>query len=310
MRPDRQPDRPNSLLARVQRALYYHGVRRLPVGRRAAEVYACRRFRGLPSHVRAQRLYRLREIPRPHYYLGMRRAYELAAQAGLTRFSVAEFGVAEGSGLLYLQHIHRALRDHPTYGRIDVQIYGFDTFTGLPELSGAKDGVAMWQAEDFPADLKALQARIDPAVVTLVPGLFDETLPQIRTQFADAPLLFVSVDSDLYSSAKAIFDGLFPDHMPSVSYWYFDDVRLHHFSERVGELLAIDEFNSAPGNPFHFVPDYLAVRQEEPVPYAYTLKYLYYCIDDEGHARQQADRKSDAPQRLPLDPKNFTLFAE
>lgn len=298
----------NMLAPLFQKALYYALLPRLPFGRAAAEIWMHRHFQALPAYIRLHRLYKLGELFRPHYYLGVRRALDLADKLGCERFSIAEFGVAEGNGVLLLQNIVRALRDHPKHGRKQIHIYGFDTFEGLPEIRDMVDGSTMWKGGDFPSDLVKLRRAADPALLTLVPGLFSDSIAQVAAQWADAPLLFSMVDCDLYSSTVSIFDALFPAHVPPASYWYFDDTRLHFYSEQVGERRAIKEFNERAGNPFHFVPDYLALREDEPVPTTRTLCQHYYCIDDEAYARQIQGK--DEVQRLPLNPRQYAFFAE
>jgi len=293
------------LLSKIQRGLYYYVFRNMPF-RAALERFACSHFRGLPAYVRVERLYRLRAFRMPHYYLGVQRALDLSARLGLSKFSILEFGVAEGNGLLCLQNILHAVSGSSTFVCKQVRIFGFDTFQGLPDLSDARDGGSVWKKGDYPSDLELLRSKIDPALVTLVPGLFADSIPTVRDQLVAYPPLFIIVDSDLYTSTISIFDHLFPSIVPSVSYWYFDDTRLNFYSERVGERLAIAEFNRRPDNPYHFVTDYRA--SEEPIPLFRVLTQLYYCIDDEHYVDQT--RLKEDPAILSLNPEEYVLLPE
>lgn len=101
----------------------------------------------------------------------------------------AEFGVYTGGSINYIaQQIGTST------------IYGFDSFEGLPEA---------WRTE---FDKGAFKVDALPQVrdnVTLVKGFFDDSLPQFSEEHT-APFSFIHVDSDLYSSAKCIFDVLSP----------------------------------------------------------------------------------------------------
>lgn len=88
-----------------------------------------------------------------------------------------EFGVATGRTI-------RIIRDH-------LPVTGFDSFEGLPED---------WRP-DFPAGCFACPAPDVPGV-ELVIGLFEETLPRWTPP---APISFVHIDCDLYSSTATAF---------------------------------------------------------------------------------------------------------
>jgi hypothetical protein len=76
-------------------------------------------------------------------------------------------------------------------------VYGFDCFTGLPEY---------WRP-DYPAGTCAVDEVPFVRNSELVVGLFEETLPEWSKEHPGA-VKFIHVDSDLYSSAKTIFDNI------------------------------------------------------------------------------------------------------
>jgi hypothetical protein len=102
-------------------------------------------------------------------------------------------------------------------------VYGFDTFTGLPEA---------W-TEDFEQGAFSLQGELPPvrANVQLVKGLFSETLPtwtqEIRHKFGGTlpPITYLHVDCDLYQGARDIFSSLGSFIAPGCVL-IFDEVRL------------------------------------------------------------------------------------
>jgi len=292
------------LADKLQRALYRYAIQPFPVFQPQLEVFACRHFGGLPAYLRVRQLYRLKHLKRAQYYLGIRRAFSYADKLGLDRFSILEFGVAEGNGLLYLQNLLNAIAGG--LSPKSVKIFGFDTFSGLPSMEGSKDGTSVWKEGDYPSDLAKLKALIDPQIVTPVPGLFSDSVPQVAADLIEYPPLFIIVDCDLYTSTLSIFENLFPVYVPPLSYWYFDDTGLNFFSERVGEKLAIREFNAQAGNPFEFIPDYRALS--EPLEHDTVLQRLFNCVNNETFVDLQ--RQSQEVQRIPLNPKLYSIYEQ
>jgi len=98
-----------------------------------------------------------------------------------------EFGVFNGASIRFIA------------SRIgDNRIIGFDSFEGLPED---------WQGRDIEKGTFSRQGKLPrvPSNVELQPGWFDKSLPR-WLDGNPGPLAFVHIDSDLYSSAKTIFD--------------------------------------------------------------------------------------------------------
>ena len=99
-----------------------------------------------------------------------------------------EFGVRAGASVNFIAAYH------PTK-----TIYGFDSFEGLPES---------WNFY-APAGTFSLNGKM-PVVrsnVRLIKGWFDQTLPSFIKDHPE-PCAFVHIDSDIYSSAKTVFDSL------------------------------------------------------------------------------------------------------
>lgn len=115
----------------------------------------------------------------------------------------AEFGVADGTSLRRIA----SLRGSAT-------VWGFDTFTGLPED---------WKRKDDCVHLKGHFAQEHIPKVTgahLVTGLFDETLPSWHPP---TPITFVHVDCDLYAGAVAVLRHCAPK-LGSGAIVLFDEV--------------------------------------------------------------------------------------
>jgi predicted O-methyltransferase YrrM len=99
---------------------------------------------------------------------------------------VLEFGVASGSTINFIA------------GRIPRQVYGFDSFQGLPEDWPGQMAKGAFKQDRLPAV---------PSNVELVVGLFEETLPPFLSRHAD-PVAFIHMDCDIYSSTKTVLAAL------------------------------------------------------------------------------------------------------
>jgi hypothetical protein len=120
-----------------------------------------------------------------------------------------EFGVATGHTISQIARLSQT------------QIFGFDSFEGLPEP---------WRT-GFPKGRFSGEIPRVPPNVSIVKGWFSETLPKF-IQEHDEPVAFLHVDCDLYSSTKCIFDLLHPQIGP-------------------GCVIVFDEYFNYPGWQHH-----------------------------------------------------------
>ncbi|HCI58181.1 MAG: class I SAM-dependent methyltransferase [Bacteroidetes bacterium] len=97
-----------------------------------------------------------------------------------------EFGVYKGASV---NHIAKVTKQ---------EVHAFDSFEGLPEtwLTTHKEG--HFALEKLP--------HFEPNVV-VHKGWFNETLPDFTEKYK-APLAFLHIDCDLYSSTKTVFEAL------------------------------------------------------------------------------------------------------
>ena len=178
---------------------------------------------------------------RTHFAWGVLSAAHLASCFEIPRISVIEFGVAGGNGLVALEQI--ATKIEPLY-RIGIDVYGFDTGVGLPKPVDYRDLPNLYRESGFAMDEAKLRARLTRA--RLVVGDVNETISTFLAS-RPAPVGFVSVDVDLYSSTMntlKLFDAETSLLLPRV-YCHFDDILGETFSEFTGERLAIRDFNAA-----------------------------------------------------------------
>jgi hypothetical protein len=146
-------------------------------------------------------------------------------QAKLNDGDIAiEFGVCTGESLSVMSMLCPKCK-----------IYGFDSFEGLPhdELGWKKGQFAHSMQLDYPTGPN----------VELIKGWFSDTLPPFVEKIDLGKVRFVHVDSDLYSSAKDIFNTLFkrlPHEVTIVfdEYWNFKgwkDTEFKAFKEFLDE---------------------------------------------------------------------------
>jgi hypothetical protein len=178
---------------------------------------------------------------RPSYTWGVLQSVHLAKAIGIGHVSAIEFGVAGGNGLIELERIADKVEE--IFG-VGIDVYGFDTGTGLPKPQDYRDLPNLYTEQAFPMDIDKLKRRLTRAHLIL--GLVETTVPTFMDS-APAPVAFISFDLDYYSSTMQAFKLLEADHallLPRI-HCYFDDIMGFTFSDYTGERLAISEFNAS-----------------------------------------------------------------
>lgn len=182
-------------------------------------------------------------FPRPYYAYGVYHAALQAKALGIDTISVYEFGVGWGFGLIELEKVAAMVEQETS---VSIHVYGFDTGSGMPESIDYRDMPNVWQPTFFQMDVEKLKSNLTRAKLVL--GNVRDTVSDFIDRERPAPIGFVALDVDYYSSATDVL-RLFDAHesfmLPRV-YCYVDDIigddwEIH--CEHVGELLAIKEFN-------------------------------------------------------------------
>jgi len=211
---------------------------------------------------------------------------------GLDRVSVLEFGVAGGRGLRSLEEVAKKVEE--IYGT-KIDVYGFDTGEGLPKPDDYRDLTNLFSEGTFVMDVDKLKGSLSKA--NLVLGLVKETI-QGFMKSNPAPVAFVSIDLDLYSStlhALQLFEGSYDLLLPRV-YMYLDDIMGRTCCEFNGERLAVAEFNDAHekktiapvhGLRFFLPPEYRQSMWTEKIYMAHFFDHERYGHSD-GLARNKA----------------------
>jgi len=155
------------------------------------------------------------------------KAFKCADVSG--EWLVCEFGVWRGDTI---NHIAKMTTK---------QVFGFDSFEGLPERWWGVFEQGHFAVAKLPEVGKN---------VTLVKGWFNKTLPVFLEQHG-GPVGFLHIDSDLYSSAKTIFELLEPRLKPGAVIVF--DEYFNYPSWQQGEYKAFMEFLGKTGLTFEFI---------------------------------------------------------
>lgn len=172
---------------------------------------------------------------------------------------ILEFGVYKGISITILADVLK-----------DKALFGFDSFEGLPETwrPGFEKGVFA---------LKELPTV--PQNVSLVKGLFEETLPAFLNEH-QGPVAFLHVDCDLYSSTKCILSAL-KERIVSGTIILFDEF-YNYVGWEHGEYKAFSEFIAATGKTF----SYIGYGQEQVVVIIEQIKNIR-CLLLRFHAEKE-----------------------
>jgi hypothetical protein len=228
-------------------------------------------------------------VDRPNYLNGVLTAADQAKREGKDAISVFEFGVAGGAGLLALQGYAAAVEKETG---VTIYVYGFDHGRGLPELCGDyRDHPDQWKQGDYWMDEPALRRRLTQRS-SLILGNVRDTLPEfLSSGQLKAPVGFVSMDVDLYSStmsALRLFTAPGSRMLRRVT-MYFDDVNFFFNHRFAGELLAIDEFNASQSRVK--IDVWRGLVKNRPFPEASWLPNMYVAHDLEAISATVLERE-------------------
>jgi len=227
-------------------------------------------------------------VSRPQYLAGLLAAVDEASRDGVKEISAFEFGVAGGNGLIALADLAEVVEAETG---VKIAVYGFDAGIGLPELIGDyRDYPDRWRPGDYPMDEAALRKQLK-SNTTLVIGNISKTIPEWTLRIP-APIGFVAVDVDLYSSARELLKMfILPDKkMLKRVYMYFDDIDLPFTHKFAGEMLAIDEFNAS--NDKVKIDRWRSIGKQRPFPENSWLKRMYIAHDLEAISKARVTRNA------------------
>ncbi|MDQ4033162.1 MAG: class I SAM-dependent methyltransferase [Actinomycetota bacterium] len=151
-----------------------------------------------------------------------------------------EFGVSTGASVQVIAEQTRA------------RIHGFDSFEGLPEDWVRGEGRPTLTRGSFHGSPEAV-----PPHVTLIPGLFADTLPRFVAKNTDV-VAFMHVDCDIYTSTRTVLGWLGDRLVP-------------------GTVIVFDELFNYPNFADHEMRALLEAAAEWDLNYEY-LGYVNKCF--------------------------------
>jgi len=188
-------------------------------------------------------------LPYSYYAYCLYHASDLAVRLGIHHFSVIEFGVAGGNGLLALEKhteiIERIFNVH-------IEIYGFDSGEGMFSPRDYRDMPYFFTKGNYQMNKPKLMPKLKRA--KLIIGNVTETAPAFIETYRSAPIAAAMFDLDYYSSttdALALFCSDNEQFFLPRLFTYFDNTvgnEIKLYNEFTGELLAISDFNAAQKN--------------------------------------------------------------
>lgn len=181
-------------------------------------------------------------VVRQQFAFPILHAADLAKKNGVEKVTVIEFGVADGAGLGIMCRL--AERTTKATG-IEFDVVGFDREGGLPKPVDHRDHPEIWHEGEFTNDFDKVRRSLPGNGRLIIGDIKDTVRPFLEAVDPAAPIGFISVDVDYYTSAKACLDVLLgPSHkyLPTVCV-YLDDIGVETANPWCGELLAVNEFN-------------------------------------------------------------------
>ena len=212
-------------------------------------------------------------VIRPQHAYGLLNAADQAKLRGFNEVTIIEFGVANGAGLMNLIAIAEKVTKMTG---VKIHIYGFDTGEGMPEPIDYRDHPEYYNTGDFPMNKALLEEKIK-GKAKIIYGPIKEKISEFISNISEkAPIGFVSIDVDYYSSTKEVLE-LFKAKAISflpLTYVYLDDIFMPHHNEKCGELLAISEFNNE--QPLRQISYHRFFENQRIFKNANWVKQLYY----------------------------------
>jgi predicted O-methyltransferase YrrM len=144
--------------------------------------------------------------------------------------AIVEFGSYRGGSAIFLAALCQRLK-------LDVKVYGLDTFEGMPPTDKSIDAHETGQFADASLDeLRAYvrQCGLDGRL-TFVQGRFEETAPGVLAR--SGPVLLAHIDCDIQSAVAYSYEAVKP-RMAAGGYVVFDDA---HSSGCLGATEAVEE---------------------------------------------------------------------
>jgi len=167
---------------------------------------------------------------------------------GKEGLSLIELGVYNGTGLQFIFNVAKCLTENIG---MKYNIYGFDSFEGIPDLKGFEDHNELWKKGQYKCKhTYEKMVKNFKNKATLIKGDVENTITPFLDEILDInfPNGFISLDLDLYTSSrsglKILEDTNSNKYIPTVTMIVDDQDYLITYNNWCGEGKAIKEFNN------------------------------------------------------------------
>ena len=177
---------------------------------------------------------------KPHYESILYEGCLEAKKLGINQVSAIELGVAGGSGIIALEKYKKKIEKVLD---INIDIYGFDTGSGLPKIETDEDLPFLWRKGLYNIDKTALEKKVNSKIFYGdVKNTVDDFIKINKNN-----ICCIFFDLDLYTSTINFLNQIpkIKDHLLPRVLCYFDDVYVfeNYINQFNGVFKAIDEFN-------------------------------------------------------------------
>lgn len=183
----------------------------------------------------------LKKTFRPEYEILIDYYLSKEENKNLDHISIIEFGVASGNSLKYLEDLK--IKFEKRYN-VEIRLFGFDTFEGMPKTENIYDQSYDWNKGDYSSDYNKVLSKVKSA--NLIKGDIKNTVTyELFESLKISNILIVIFDLDYFSSTNSsfkIFENSFSSFMMPRVGLFFDNI--HSSSEISGEYYSIQKFNN------------------------------------------------------------------
>lgn len=152
-----------------------------------------------------------------------------------------EFGLFRGRAFLSAYELKKK------YG-LDMHLYGFDSFEGLPAVSGKDASWGVFNSGQYKCSIDDFEGilqefRVPQHAYTLIPGFYDKSLPDVASEGAigSKQCALAYIDCDLYESTVPVLEFL-NSYLVGGSVIIFDDWFSFAGDPYSGQIRAVREW--------------------------------------------------------------------
>ena len=171
----------------------------------------------------------------------LEQSMRLVSMNGVESGDYLEFGVNNGKSFM------AAYKMAQKFGLTDMKFYAFDSFEGLPEISGLDREVMQFQRGEYSTTREQFlqnlaEARVDLSKVKTISGWYDQVLNiETKKSLALKQASVIWIDCDLYESTVPVLNFI-SDYVVDGTVLIFDDWFCFRGSPKLGEQKAFLEW--------------------------------------------------------------------